>query len=251
MGIFGRKPPPPPPPALQVAPETIVQVALATVCLLIPLLFLLGRRRGSGGRSSAKLVATCELGVAGKPCGSVAAAKVPTPLPPPKDRSPKRTSITKQFAPEIDSRVSGEVKLVQEGGICTIDYIVRGLTPGLHGFHIHETADFSNGCLSAGPHYNPYGCQHGGPTDSNRHVGDLGNINADGTGVARGQLTSTLIKLSGAHNVIGRSFMVHANKDDLGRGDNSQPSPPKDGKCSLVTGNAGSRVACGEIKLVE
>jgi Cu-Zn family superoxide dismutase len=156
----------------------------------------------------------------------------------------------KQFAPQIDSRVSGTVKLVQDGGACTLDYVVRGLTPGLHAFHIHATADFSNGCQSAGPIYNPHGCDHGGPNDANRCVGDLGNINADGTGVARGKITSDLIKLSGTHSVIGRSFMVHANPDDLGRGDNSKPDPPVDGKCSKVTGNSGPRIACGEIKLV-
>ena len=39
----------------------------------------------------------------------------------------------------------------------TITWKVEGLTPGLHGFHIHEKADFSEGCKSAGPHYNPFG----------------------------------------------------------------------------------------------
>ena len=29
----------------------------------------------------------------------------------------------------------------------------------------HEKADFSNGCMSAGPHYNPFGKTHGGPND--------------------------------------------------------------------------------------
>ena len=45
---------------------------------------------------------------------------------------------------------------------------MSGLVPGLHGFHIHEFADFSNGCVSAGPHYNPFGATHGGPTDEVR-----------------------------------------------------------------------------------
>ena len=43
--------------------------------------------------------------------------------------------------------------------------------------------------------------------------------------------------------------MVHADPDDLGKGDSSQCSPPINGKCSKVTGNAGARIACGEIVL--
>lgn len=195
-------------------------------------------------------MAVCELGVAGKPCGSVAAASVPTPLPPP--RSPQRKSSTQQFSPAIESRVSGMVTLTMEGsGCCKIEYRVSGLDPGPHGFHIHEKADFSNGCVSAGGHYNPFGKNHGGPNDKDRHVGDLGNIVADGTGVAKGVIFSNLITLTGQYSVVGRSFMVHADPDDLGRGDNSQPEGPpyKNGKCSLVTGNVGARIACGEIKL--
>ena len=77
----------------------------------------------------------------------------------------------------------------------TITYTVSGLEPGLHGFHIHELADFSNGCMSAGPHYNPFGKTHGGPDDEERHVGDLGNIEADCTGLAEGSITANLIQL--------------------------------------------------------
>ena len=65
--------------------------------------------------------------------------------------------------------------------------------------------------------------------------------------MAAGEITSSLVRLSGAFSVVGRSIMVHADADDLGRGDNSQPGPPPvNGHCSRVTGNAGARVACGE-----
>ena len=140
--------------------------------------------------------------------------------------------------------------LMRSDDMCEISYRIEGLTPGLHGFHIHETADFSNGCLSAGPHYNPFGKTHGGPNDEERHVGDLGNIEAGPDGVASGVIIDRLVKLSGPTSVIGRSFMVHADPDDLGRGDNSlaHVKPPVNGKVSKVTGNAGARVACGEIK---
>ena len=134
-------------------------VAIATAaCVVLLSLLLLCRRRASGK----PIVAVCELGVAGKPCGSVAAASVPTPLPPP--RSPQRKSSTQQFSPAIESRVSGMVTLTMEGsGCCKIEYRVSGLDPGPHGFHIHEKADFSNGCVSAGGHYNPFGARHRRP----------------------------------------------------------------------------------------
>lgn len=133
---------------------------------------------------------------------------------------------------------------------CTISYEVKGLAPGKHGFHVHEKADFSNGCDSAGPHFNPFKKQHGGPDDKERHVGDLGNIEPGPDGVAKGQIVDKLIKLEGECSVLHRSVMVHADPDDLGRGDNSQPGPPPvNGKASKATGNAGARIACGEILL--
>ena len=138
--------------------------------------------------------------------------------------------------------VRGQITFEQESedANTTITYRVTGLTPGLHGFHVHEKADFSEGCKSAGPHYNPFNKEHGGPDDEERHVGDLGNIVAGEDGVAEGTISDHLIKLSGEYSVIGRSMMVHADPDDLGKGGH---------ELSKTTGNAGARVACGEIVL--
>ena len=123
--------------------------------------------------------------------------------------------------------------------------------PGLHGFHIHEFSDFSNGCLSAGPHYNPFGVEHG-PQEADkdgRHVGDLGNVTMDDNGNSKSSLVDHLIVLEGPISVMGRSVMVHADPDDLGLGDNSKAhiKPPENGFVSKITGNAGARIACGEI----
>ena len=141
-----------------------------------------------------------------------------------------------------DTGVKGNITFTQESAdTCMVEYNIAGLTPGNHGFHIHELADFTNGCKSAGGHYNPHGKNHGAPVDDERHVGDLGNILADANGVAKGSLFDRLIKLSGDTSIIGRSVMVHAGEDDCGKGGNDE---------SLKTGNAGGRVACGEILLV-
>jgi len=152
---------------------------------------------------------------------------------------------------DAGNNCSGTVTFSQDGPDDAVEvvYEITGLTPGLHGFHIHEKADFSQGCKSAGGHWNPHGKRHGDLSDApNCHAGDLGNITADEAGRAAGSLKSTLLKLSGEFSIVGRSVMVHADPDDLGKGDCSEPGV--NGKTSHTTGNAGARVACGEIVLV-
>lgn len=82
------------------------------------------------------------------------------------------------------------------------------MTPGQHGFHVHEFGDNTNGCTSAGPHYNPHNKEHGAPEDANRHVGDLGNVQADANGVAKINIQDAQITLNGQQSIIGRSLVV-------------------------------------------
>ncbi|XP_043556649.1 superoxide dismutase [Cu-Zn]-like isoform X2 [Chiloscyllium plagiosum] len=95
-----------------------------------------------------------------------------------------------------------------EGGHSTcINGEITGLTPGKHGFHVHTFGDISKGCGSAGPHYNPCNETHGAPEDKKRHVGDLGNIEADENGVACVEMEDRLIRLAGKYSVIGRTLV--------------------------------------------
>ena len=121
----------------------------------------------------------------------------------------------------------------QEEAPTSIDGQIKGLTPGKHGIHIHVFGDFTEGMISAGGIFNPFGRNHGAPDDEERMVGDLGNIEADEDGTANINIEDRLGKLIGPHSIIGRSVLVKSNEDDLGRGGHEY---------SLSTGNAGSRV---------
>jgi len=140
--------------------------------------------------------------------------------------------------PDSDSGVRGVVEFSQRPGKPTmIVGRVTGLSNGKHGFHVHEFGNLTNGCVTAGGHYNPYGKSHGGPSDTERHVGDLGNIESKNQ-VALYEKSDPNINLSGPSSIIGRALVVHKDEDDLGRG--TFPD-------SKTTGHAGARVACGVI----
>jgi Cu-Zn family superoxide dismutase len=137
-----------------------------------------------------------------------------------------------------DTGYRGTVNFEEQDGKTKITGTFKYLPPGKHGIHIHEFGDLSNGCVSAGAHFNPYKKTHGGPSDEERHVGDLGNVEADAEGNATFELVDHLIKLSGEHSIIGRSLVVHGDEDDLGRGNFED---------SKTTGHAGARIICGII----
>ena len=140
-----------------------------------------------------------------------------------------------------DSSVSGTIIFEQESESAPtkITWNISGHDANAkRGMHIHTFGDNTNGCTSAGPHFNPHGKTHGAPVDENRHVGDLGNIETDAQGNSKGEVNDSFVKLIGPHSVIGRTIVVHAGTDDLGKGGDEE---------SLKTGNAGPRPACGVI----
>jgi superoxide dismutase, Cu-Zn family len=112
---------------------------------------------------------------------------------------------------------------------------VRGLTPGQHGFHVHEFGDCSDSAKAAGSHYNPMNHPHGnvlkdGPAKA--HAGDMGNLEADSQGVARINVVLPGVTLTNSKVTVGgRAVIVHEKADDFG-----QP-----------VGNAGGRIGCGPI----
>jgi Cu-Zn family superoxide dismutase len=139
--------------------------------------------------------------------------------------------------PTEGSTVTGLVTFTKTPEGIKVVADVEGLTPGQHGFHIHQYGDCSApDATSAGGHFNPQGMKHGGPTDMERHEGDFGNLEANDQGVAHLEMIDKHLSFHGESSIIGRGMIVHADPDDLV----SQP-----------TGNAGARVACGAISVAK
>lgn len=140
-----------------------------------------------------------------------------------------------ELNPASGSNVRGTVTFHETKHGIRVEATVTGLTPGLHGFHIHEKGDCSApDATSAGGHFNPAGQPHGAPTDFLRHAGDFGNITANDKGEAKFSALEPKLTFDGPSSIVGRGVIVHEKPDDL----KSQPA-----------GNAGPRIACGVINL--
>ena len=139
--------------------------------------------------------------------------------------------------PTEGNEVGGIVTFIQTKDGVKIVADVEGLSPGKHGFHIHQYGDCSTpDGTSTGGHFNPTNKKHGSPDAEERHVGDLGNLIADDNGKAHYERVDKVISLNGLNSIIGRGIIVHAGEDDFV----TQP-----------TGNAGSRLAFGVIGLAK
>jgi Cu-Zn family superoxide dismutase len=168
-------------------------------------------------------------------CAAIARAQSPAPAPPAKP-APTPTTVSKAtvaLRPTAGNTVEGVVTFTRGTSGVAVTGKLTGLTPGKHGFHIHEFGDCSapDGA-SAGGHFNPAGHPHAGPGDAMHHAGDLGNIEAGADGTATVDVKDAQMALDGAQTIVGRGVIVHAKADDL----KTQP-----------TGDAGGRLACGVI----
>lgn len=154
----------------------------------------------------------------------------------PNDYSPLKVSLYNQANDPVGTAI-----FTEEASGVAVKVSVEGLTPGLHGIHIHEYAkceapDFK----SAGSHYNPAGNEHGLMHPDGAHLGDMPNIEvgSDGTAEAEFELAEATLS-EGQYSLLqddGTSIVIHDKQDD----GVSQPS-----------GDAGERVVCGKITLDE
>tara|TARA_R110000772_G_scaffold199570_5_gene310208 strand:+ start:2964 stop:3557 length:594 start_codon:yes stop_codon:yes gene_type:complete len=117
---------------------------------------------------------------------------------------------------------------------------LSGLTPGIHGFHIHQNGDCSPAMkdgknvlgAAAGGHFDPENTgKHSVPWSEKGHEGDLPTLFVDENGKAKQAVFAPELELD---DIEGRAIMIHAN------GDNYSDSPKP-------LGGGGERIACGVI----
>lgn len=115
---------------------------------------------------------------------------------------------------------------------------VQGLTPGLHGLHLHAVGACAPSFAAAGGHFNPGGHQHGLDNPAGPHAGDLPNLAVNPAGVGRLNATITSVTLTAGPLSLfdqdGSAIIIHAAPDD-------QVTQP--------IGGSGARLACGVIEL--
>lgn len=137
----------------------------------------------------------------------------------------------------------------QPGKKTLVRFDLKNLPPNAkRACHIHEFGDTTGGCMTAGPHFNPYGERHGSKSldGRRRHAGDMtNNITPDEKGQVKLEYWDDLLSLfsgdyAGTDSIIGRSVMIHDGVDDLGKGATEE---------SRATGSAGGRMLCAIIGL--
>lgn len=141
------------------------------------------------------------------------------------------------ISPTKGNATHGSITFTQVDGGVRVQADLFDLSPGPHGFHVHQWGDVSadNGTATGG-HFNPTGGEHSHTHDAGGHMGDLGNIVADNNGHGSYDEVKKTLELNGPNSIIGRGFIVHAGEDDL----HSQP-----------TGNAGARIGQGVIGIAD
>ncbi|HEV2820701.1 MAG TPA: superoxide dismutase family protein [Solirubrobacteraceae bacterium] len=149
-----------------------------------------------------------------------------------------RVTMVKANGNEIGNVRMSETRF----GTIDIEARLRGLEPGFHGFHVHavgrcERPDFK----SAEGHV---GEAEG--EDHAQHPGDLSSLLVKRNGTVTLRVTTDRFSLDDLRDQDGSAVMVHSGADNFANiPERYAPAGPDE--TTLETGDAGTRVACGEV----
>jgi Cu-Zn family superoxide dismutase len=174
---------------------------------------------------------------------TMAAAQRATPMAAAQQATPIATPTAVALdVPLIDANgdAVGLATFTENADGVTVHLLVQGLSPGEHGWHLHEFGvcdpNSDEPFSSAGGHWNPTAQPHGAPDADEHHVGDFGNLVASADGLADVEITTADFTFEAGQTSVfdedGTAIVVHEGPDDLG----TQPS-----------GDSGPRYACGVV----
>ncbi|MGH2918354.1 MAG: superoxide dismutase family protein [Solirubrobacteraceae bacterium] len=150
----------------------------------------------------------------------------------------------------------GKIRFQAAGkGSLVVRVSVMGLTPGFHGFHVHQTGKCEAPFTTAGGHYNPTNQIHGA------HAGDMPPLLVGSDGRASAQFKTTSLTFSGLVDAQGdrNAVIIHAGPDNLANIPSHYHAHTPDASSTTfgadaatkATGDSGARAVCGVIRRVK
>ena len=151
--------------------------------------------------------------------------------------APQAAEIAEAILYDASGAVRGDAMLTQLDQGLRLVLRVENMSPGVKAAHIHMTGRCEGpGFTSAGGHWNPLGREHGRDNPAGQHMGDMPNLIVGQNGTGLLEVTITGGRIEGGPAALldsdGAAVMIHAGSDDY----RSNPA-----------GDAGPRIACGEI----
>jgi len=174
-----------------------------------------------------------------------------------RDRGRDGTTAVAKLRDADGKAVARVVLRERRGGSVRVRVSARRLTPGFHGFHIHEKGvceapsespeGKTGSFLSAGGHFARGSQGHG------EHAGDMPPLFVTREGRARAQFEIDSYRVRELGVGDGSAIMIHADPDNSANiperyrsSESDEPGPDED---TLKTGDSGDRVACGTVRL--
>src|SRR5437667_1072753 len=115
----------------------------------------------------------------------------------PEEKSSAPLKAIAVLHPTAGNKISGTVTFTEVADGVQVKAEITGLSPGNHGFHVHDFGDCSAAdASSAGAHFNPTSKPHAGPDATERHVGDMGNVEADASGKGKMEYVDHQVSLT-------------------------------------------------------
>ena len=138
-----------------------------------------------------------------------------------------------------DGKELGSIAIVEATSGVLLRVKLKGLMPGAHGFHFHDTGKCEGDFASAGAIYNPLGAKHGFLNEEGPMSGDLPNLYASAAGEVDVEIFSPFATLNkdaeeALADANGAAFVIFEKADDY---------------VSEPEGKAGARIGCGVLQL--